>query len=92
MAAAKGNCPLLAMSPPIIRPPMLFFRFKAQHYKAYTMKDLLFEGVTVKNVEFDRLVTYFDKYYADLTNIKVRQSGLWISEEYVFLGASPDDK
>jgi hypothetical protein len=45
-----------------------FFRFKAQHYKAYTMKDLLYEGVTVKNVEFDRLVTYFDKYYADLTN------------------------
>jgi hypothetical protein len=32
------------------------------------------------------------KLFEDLTNIKVRQSGLWISEEYGFLSASPDDK
>ena len=45
-----------------------FFKFKAQHYKYYTERDLVYEGVEVKNVEFDRLVTYFDYYYADLSS------------------------
>ncbi|XP_044272349.1 arylphorin subunit alpha-like [Tribolium madens] len=45
-----------------------FFRYKAQHYKYYTEHDLAFEGVEVKNVEFDRLVTYFDYYFADISS------------------------
>uniref|UniRef100_UPI00313433C7 hexamerin 1B precursor n=1 Tax=Tribolium castaneum TaxID=7070 RepID=UPI00313433C7 len=45
-----------------------FYRFKSQYYKYYTEQDLIFEGVEVKNVEFDRLVTYFDYYFADISS------------------------
>lgn len=43
-----------------------------QKYKiglpAYSENDLYFNGVQVKNVEFDRLITYFDYFYSDLCN------------------------
>lgn len=43
-----------------------------QHYKSYlapyTLQDLYFPGVKVQNVEFDRLITFFDYFDSDITN------------------------
>ncbi|XP_063916416.1 larval serum protein 1 alpha chain-like [Zophobas morio] len=44
-----------------------YHKYKSQ-LPPYTEKHLLFEGVEVKKVEFDPLVTYFDYFYADVTN------------------------
>lgn len=45
---------------------------KFQRYKArlptYTEHELTFPGVKVLNVEFERLLTYFEKFYSDITN------------------------
>ncbi|XP_044272296.1 hexamerin-like [Tribolium madens] len=45
-----------------------FFRYKSQHYHYYDEHDLAYQGVHVKHVEVDPLVTYFDYFYADLSN------------------------
>ncbi|KAJ8923138.1 hypothetical protein NQ315_001692 [Exocentrus adspersus] len=44
-----------------------FYRYK-MHLPPYTEKDLVFQGVKVVNVEFDRLVTFFEKFSSDITN------------------------
>ncbi|RZC34455.1 Hemocyanin N domain containing protein, partial [Asbolus verrucosus] len=46
---------------------LYFYKYKNQ-LPYYTQNDLIFSGINVKNVEFDRLVTYFDYFYADLSN------------------------
>jgi hypothetical protein len=46
---------------------LYFQRYKAR-LPSYTEQDLYYQGVEVKNVEFDRLVTYFDYFYSDLSN------------------------
>lgn len=33
----------------------------------YTRDELIFPGVSIEKVEIDRLVTYFDEFYADLS-------------------------
>lgn len=45
----------------------LFYKYKL-NLKPYTKNDLYFNGVSVDKMEVDRLVTYFDKYYSDLSN------------------------
>jgi hypothetical protein len=45
-----------------------FIRYQANHKHYYNEHDLMYQGVEVKNVEFDSLVTYFDYFYADLSN------------------------
>jgi len=47
---------------------VLYFQKYKYSLPAYTEKDLYFNGVEVTNVEFDRLVTYFDYFYSDLSN------------------------
>lgn len=47
---------------------VLFFqKYKAQ-LKPYTRQELLFEGVKVTDVQIDRLITYFDYFYSDISN------------------------
>lgn len=45
-----------------------FFQTYKSHLQPYTYNDLYFPGVKVQNVEFDRLVTYFDYFDSDITN------------------------
>jgi hypothetical protein len=48
---------------------MLGFYQKFQHnMEPHHKKDLVFPGVTIEKVEMDRLITYFDKFYSDLSN------------------------
>lgn len=46
---------------------MYFYKYK-HHQHPYKQHDLTWTGIEVKNVEFDRLVTYFDYFIADLSN------------------------
>lgn len=61
-----------------MRDPAFYFMYKYMmrfywHYlnslKPYTKEDLLFDGVKIESVEMDKLITYFDKFDADITNI-----------------------
>lgn len=45
-----------------------YFQQYQNNLTSYTEQDLSFDGVQVTNVEFDRLVTYFDYFYSDLSN------------------------
>ncbi len=47
---------------------VFFIKYKSQHLHHYSEHDLAYHGVHVKNVEVDALVTYFDYFYADLSN------------------------
>jgi len=38
------------------------------HLPHYTKEELNFDGVEIKSVEMDRLITYFEKFDADITN------------------------
>lgn len=60
-----------------LRDPMFYQFYKKllayfHKYKSnaphYTKHDLIVDEVTIADVEFDRLVTYFDWFYADLNN------------------------
>jgi hypothetical protein len=45
-----------------------YWSFK-NHLPSYTSDDLLFEGVKIESVVVDKLVTFFDTYYSDITNV-----------------------
>jgi hypothetical protein len=45
----------------------LYWQFK-DNLPSYTTEELNFPGVKIEGVEMDKLVTYFDKYDADITN------------------------
>ncbi|EFA09144.1 hexamerin 3 precursor [Tribolium castaneum] len=47
---------------------LLYFQQYQNNLPAYTAQDLSYQGVEVTNVQFDRLVTYFDYFYTDLSN------------------------
>ncbi|RZC33552.1 Hemocyanin C domain containing protein [Asbolus verrucosus] len=47
---------------------VLYFQKYKNHLHAYSEQDLTYQGVEVTNVEFDRLVTYFDYFYSDISN------------------------
>ncbi|KAG5670798.1 hypothetical protein PVAND_001037 [Polypedilum vanderplanki] len=44
-----------------------YWRFK-KHLPHYTMDELMFKGVKIESADVDKLVTYFDKFDADITN------------------------
>lgn len=46
---------------------ILYFQKYKFNLHPYEEKELYFPGVQVKNVEFDRLITYFDYFYSDLS-------------------------
>lgn len=39
------------------------------HLPTYTYDDLMFDGVKIESVVVDKLVTYFDTFYSDITNV-----------------------
>lgn len=45
-----------------------FFSNFKNSLPAYTKEDLQFPGVSIKKVEFDKLVTHFDYFYSDISN------------------------
>jgi len=45
-----------------------YWSFK-NYLPSYTHNELLFSGVTIQTVEMDKLVTYFDEFYSDITNV-----------------------
>nr|CAI5860569.1 unnamed protein product [Callosobruchus analis] len=47
---------------------LLFQRYKS-HLPPYTQKELSFPGVKVEDIKIDKLVTYFDKFESDVTNL-----------------------
>lgn len=47
---------------------VFFIKHKHHHHHPYTYQQLSHDGITIKSVEFDRLVTYFETFLADLTN------------------------
>ncbi|KAJ3645198.1 hypothetical protein Zmor_022878 [Zophobas morio] len=47
---------------------VLFFQLYQSNLTSYTEQDLTYQGVEVTNVQFDRLVTFFDYFYSDLSN------------------------
>ncbi|XP_026475421.1 hexamerin-1.1-like [Ctenocephalides felis] len=47
-----------------------YYQFKS-HLPSYTHEELDFQGVKIEGVEFDKLVTYFDKYVYDISNALV---------------------
>ncbi|KAK9887818.1 hypothetical protein WA026_000133 [Henosepilachna vigintioctopunctata] len=46
---------------------LLFQKYKV-NLPAYTKKDLYLPGVKVEKIEIDPLVTFYDKFYSDITN------------------------
>lgn len=52
----------------------ILFLFKKK-LPSYTREDLYFPGVKVENIVIDKLVTYFDDYFMDMTN------ALYLNEE-----------
>ncbi|XP_044272322.1 hexamerin-like [Tribolium madens] len=48
---------------------VLYFQKYKSYLPSYTEQDLYFQGVEVKRVEFDRLLTYFDHFYTDISNV-----------------------
>ncbi|GAB0094125.1 Larval serum protein 1 alpha chain [Sergentomyia squamirostris] len=44
-----------------------YWQFK-DHLPYYTYEEIFFPGVKIENIEVDKLVTYFDKFEADITN------------------------
>ncbi|CAD7085090.1 unnamed protein product [Hermetia illucens] len=60
-----------------IRDPAFFHMYKfilrfywryLDRLPSYTKSELQFDGVKITGVEMDKLVTFFDKFYADITN------------------------
>lgn len=47
---------------------LFYFQQYQSNLTAYYEQDLIYQGVEVTNVQFDRLVTYFDYFYSDLNN------------------------
>ncbi|XP_037029057.1 hexamerin-1.1-like [Bradysia coprophila] len=45
-----------------------YWSFKT-HLPSYTTDDLLFDGVKIESVFVDKLVTFFDTFYSDITNV-----------------------
>lgn len=45
-----------------------YWSFKG-HLPTYTHDDLMFDGVKIKTVVVDKLVTFFDTFYSDITNV-----------------------
>nr|AUO15573.1 hexamerin-like protein 2 [Haplotropis brunneriana] len=45
----------------------IFYQYK-DHLKPYTQQELLFPGVTIADVTFDKLITYFDYFDFELNN------------------------
>lgn len=45
-----------------------YYDFKKQQ-PMYTYDDLFFDGVTIKDVKMDKLVTYFDYFDSDISNV-----------------------
>jgi hypothetical protein len=47
---------------------LLIFYYKYQsRLHPYTRKELTFSGVSIEKVEIDRLITYFEEFYSDIT-------------------------
>lgn len=45
-----------------------YYQFN-DHLEPYSYEELLFPGVTIEGAKITKLVTYFDKYDADITNV-----------------------
>jgi len=45
-----------------------YWSFKT-HLPSYTKDDLFFDGVKIESVVVDKLVTFFDTFYSDITNV-----------------------
>lgn len=45
-----------------------YWSFKT-HLPTYTYDDLMFDGVKIDSVVVDKLVTFFDTFYSDITNV-----------------------
>ncbi|XP_030762609.1 allergen Cr-PI-like [Sitophilus oryzae] len=57
---------------------LLSYHHEFQHnLKPYTKDELVFPGVTIEKVEMDRLITYFENFFSDVTN------AVWTSEVQV---------
>jgi hypothetical protein len=46
-----------------------FYWHYLDNLKPYTKEELTFDGVKIEDVEIDKLITYFDKFDADITNV-----------------------
>jgi len=46
-----------------------FYHKFQNHMEPYHKKDLVFPGVTIEKVEMDRLITYFDQFESDISNV-----------------------
>lgn len=77
MDAYKQIPSVLELYETAMRDPMFYMFYKRMmHFNdafiakmpVYKRSDLMFEGVSVENVEIDKIITYFDKFYADITN------------------------
>ncbi|ERL93427.1 hypothetical protein D910_10719 [Dendroctonus ponderosae] len=45
-----------------------YHTFQENNVAPYHKNELLFPGVTIEKIEMDRLITYFDQYYSDISN------------------------
>jgi len=45
-----------------------YYWYYAEQLDSYTKDELHFDGVKIENVEIDKLVTFYDKFDADITN------------------------
>lgn len=46
-----------------------FYAKYMHHMKPYTVKEIAFDGVRIDSVEVDKLITYFDYFDADISNV-----------------------
>lgn len=42
--------------------------FQTLHMQPYRKEELMFPGVTIKDVEMDKLITYFEYFLSDISN------------------------
>ncbi|XP_050299519.1 larval serum protein 1 beta chain-like [Anthonomus grandis grandis] len=66
--------PATAMRDPafyqLIKKMLLFYvHFQHRYMTPYHKDQLVFPGVSIDKVEMDRLITYFDEFYSDISNV-----------------------
>lgn len=47
---------------------LFYHKYQNEHMEPYHKSELVFPGVTIEKIEMDRLITYFDQFYGDISN------------------------
>ncbi|KAL1497678.1 hypothetical protein ABEB36_008599 [Hypothenemus hampei] len=48
---------------------LMYHMYEQNHMVPYAQNELIFPGISIENVEMDRLITYHDDFFADITNV-----------------------